>query len=410
LTNSGTITADANASVGILNITTYTNSGTTTLPATVTITAVATFTNSGTLGGVSNLTVTGATTFTHTGTIPNLSTLTIGGSGTTTFSYNKNTNWSFGNLIINSGGILTHAANIATKQYAIDFTLSGNLSINGTGTINVDGKGYTTASGSGAGGTYTSGTLYGSNMYYYGAGSGYGGNGGYSYGSTTNGGITYGSPTAPTDLGSGGGSSGGYGGAGGGAVKLSVAGTSTINGTISANGTAGTSYSYYYTSSPSYYYAYYYGGSGSGGSIWIDTGTLAGTSTLRANGGTAYDTSEGAGGGGRIAVTYNSISSGTLTKNAYGGSAGYQLGGAGTIYTKNKPSQTNGDLLIDNSTYNGASTTQIAANFTFDTITIQNNGKYVIPSGYSLTAATLFNTTGSSLTNNGTLIVSGTNF
>lgn len=67
------------------------------------------------------------------------------------FSYNKNTNWSFANLTIDSGGTLTHAANSTTalgKQYAIDFTLSGNLTVNGT--INVDGKGYAAIQGPGA--------------------------------------------------------------------------------------------------------------------------------------------------------------------------------------------------------------------------------------------------------------------
>jgi len=85
------------------------------------------------------------------------------------------------------------------------------------------------------------------------------------------------------------GSGGGDRCGGGGAVKLVVSGTLTVNGTISANSS--------FTWAQS---------SGSGGSIWIDCGALAGTSTITAN---SYNTGSGYGsGGGRIAIYYHTPS------------------------------------------------------------------------------------------------------
>jgi Fe-S cluster assembly iron-binding protein IscA len=201
--------------------------------------------------------------------------LTIGDGAT--FSYNKNTNWSFANLTIDSGGTLTHAANSTTalgKQYAIDFTLSGNLTVNGT--INVDGKGYANGNGPGAG-------LINSTVENK-IGGGYGGTGG---GFTDIYGLTYGSAIEPIDLGSGGGARNSGGGSGGGAAKLHVLGITAINGTISANGGN---------------YISKYGAGGSGGSIWISTNILSGSSSVTANGGNGYPGWSGGGGGGRIAL------------------------------------------------------------------------------------------------------------
>ena len=84
------------------------------------------------------------------------------------------------------------------------------------------------------------------------------------------------------------GSGGGDRCGGGGAVKLVVSGTLTVNGTISANSS--------FTWAQS---------SGSGGSIWIDCGALAGTSTITAN---SYNTGTYGSGGGRIAIYYHTPS------------------------------------------------------------------------------------------------------
>ncbi len=117
-------------------------------------------------------------------------------------------------------------------------------------------------------------------------GAGYGGRGGTVSGGA--GGVLYGSAVTPVDMGSGTSS-----GAGGGAVRLEVTGTLTLDGTVSANGANGAGQDA--------------AGAGSGGGIWINAGTITGTGTVRANGGDGYNdmwTAGGGGGGGRIAVYY----------------------------------------------------------------------------------------------------------
>jgi hypothetical protein len=115
-----------------------------------------------------------------------------------------------------------------------------------------------------------------------------------------------------------------------------VAGRLELQGAILADGMAGSSY---------------YGGGGSGGAIWIDAGTLAGTGgQISAKGGTsAYG---GAGGGGRVAVYYDTLSLSTENIRAGGGMSGVGTttklnGGAGTVYLKSHGS-THGDLILDN--------------------------------------------------------------
>jgi len=94
-------------------------------------------------------------------------------------------------------------------------------------------------------------------------------------------GETYGSQYDPMTLGSGGGESAGgtpaQGGAGGGAVKLEVTNTFTLNGTINANGVNGLDN------------GVSGGGGGAGGSIWIEAGIFAGNGSTSADGGDGGD-------------------------------------------------------------------------------------------------------------------------
>ena len=95
--------------------------------------------------------------------------------------------------------------------------------------------------------------------------------------------TTYGNATMPTNHGSG----GCWWQApthGGGVIRLTAQDTLTVDGDISAKG-----------SDP------LYGGAGSGGSIWLSAGRLAGTGTIRADGGFRNGSS---GGGGRVAIKY----------------------------------------------------------------------------------------------------------
>ena len=89
-----------------------------------------------------------------------------------------------------------------------------------------------------------------------------------------------------------------------------------------------------------------YGGGGSGGSIYVTAGTLAGSGNdCKANGGNRNYAASG-GGGGRIAL-YATSSSFPLANVSATGGAGDQYGGAGTIYTQ-FGSQTVGSLIVAN--------------------------------------------------------------
>jgi YD repeat-containing protein len=186
-----------------------------------------------------------------------------------------------------------------------------NLTIDTGGKLDTTGTGYLSpypwnSTGDGPGGGV--GNLAG--------GGGHGGVGGTgNFGSGNAGGISYGSVTEPVSLGSAGGNSNECpGGAGGGAIHLMVAGTLTLNGQITANGTNGTCA---------------HAGGGSGGSIYIQTDTLSGSGSMHADGGAGVNVG-GGGAGGRIAVYY-STSSATVQYSVLGGT-GALAGGEGTTY------------------------------------------------------------------------------
>lgn len=99
---------------------------------------------------------------------------------------------------------------------------------------------------------------------------------------------TYGDSRAPVSFGSGGTghnttSSAYRGGTGGGAIRVVVDGTFSLEGTVDVRGARGSSYD----------------ASGAGGSVWIDAGTLTGSGRVLADGVSSY---YGAGGGGRVAI------------------------------------------------------------------------------------------------------------
>ncbi len=174
--------------------------------------------------------------------------------------------------------------------------------------------------------TITTGAAVGSSWGYYsdrgvGLGAGYSGTwsgsggghasaGGKGY-DTSTGGPAYDSDllqtTQPTDLGSSGGgsnngsgSSGSTSGSGGGALKLTLDGTLTNNGTISVDG--GNANGNAVQGGP---------GGGSGGSLWVIANTLSGNGSFSGKGGntTGTSTNGGGGSGGRMAFSYTSLSS-----------------------------------------------------------------------------------------------------
>ncbi|HWQ91630.1 MAG TPA: carboxypeptidase-like regulatory domain-containing protein, partial [Clostridia bacterium] len=209
-------------------------------------------------------------------------------------------------------------------------TVTSNAVIEAGGSLYADGLGWAAGSGPGAGRYFSGGTA---------GGAGHGGYGGQGSDPRMSGGNTYGSLSAPVDNGSGGGSAYSYysGGPGGGAIRLNVSGSLTVNGTISANGGDASAYG---------------SGGGSGGSIWLTCHTLAGSGVIGANGGAGQNA--GGGGGGRIALqlTYDTF---TGRCTAIGG-GGNSIGGAGTIYIQNSKQSYNPQVIVDNGGQRGANT------------------------------------------------------
>lgn len=224
-----------------------------------------------------------------------------------------------GNLIIASGGILrpvspngemsiSFSGDVTVQSGGlIDINLTNlaanNIDVQSGGVIRADSRGflgqkYAAGAGSGGGsiGTYNSG-----------AGGGGHGGAGASQG-TSPGGGSYGSATNPVTWGSAGGGRDSAGGNGGGALRINATSNLNIGGTISVNG--GSS-----ANAPTSCCGRVSGGGGAGGSIWITAGTLTGTGTLSATGGTSGtspDVRGAGGGGGRIAIESNTLFSGTL--------------------------------------------------------------------------------------------------
>jgi hypothetical protein len=227
------------------------------------------------------------------------------------------------NLLVTSNAWLGASSNLFTS---LQLTVTGDANLQAGGGILLDGKGFPAAYGPGAGGPPANG-------------GGYGGVGGAGAGSTQPaGGSAYGSMLQPTNAGSGGAvGSGGYLGSGGGALRLIVSNSLVLDGLISANGGNGI----------------VAGGGGSGGSVWLSAGRLAGAGAVSANGGGGDLPSGGGGGGGRIAL-YFSTNQFTGTTFAHGGT-GVNAGGAGTIYTRTNSSPV-GQMLVDNGGLPGANT------------------------------------------------------
>ncbi len=231
----------------------------------------------------------------------------------------------------------------AHEDDGLDVTIDGHCTIEETGAISLDGRGFPADAGPQPGqqGSQVSG------------GAGHGGagaNGNIAYPNAI-GGDCYGSVEMPTTFGSGGGTDpdqGDVGGSGGGAIHLTVTETLTVDGVISANGLAGGSHE---------------PGAGAGGSIWIDCGTLAGIGSINADGGAANATYSGGGGGGRIAITYDTDAFTTARGDGFpitacGGNGRFD-GGAGTIYLKDNATSL-GTVIVANCNHNAGEATEFS--------------------------------------------------
>jgi len=326
-------------------------------------------------------------------------TFTDGGDGICIFTGTL----SAASVTVNTGVTLTHNATGFDKDpgegvlmAGLEITTTGDFTIQSGAYVNVNYKGCQGSNSDGYGPNAVTGvctirtTGYGKTDK---GGAAYGGTGGAGSGGASS---TYGDQTAPILFGSGGDSDSGTAPSGGGKVQLNVGGVLTVNGSISANGEANT---------------YYFAGGGSGGSVYITTGTLTGSGTISANGGNGYGNG-GGGGGGRAAVYYGSNSFSLTSLTVAGGTGvGYSAGANGTTYIVD---QTNNDLyvtsglgLANGATYSfrdiivssgalitddvGATTATIAAtrniSFTSSTITIDSLTALNMSAGGAITFA-----------------------
>ncbi|MDW8310726.1 MAG: hypothetical protein RMK20_15245, partial [Verrucomicrobiales bacterium] len=234
------------------------------------------------------------------------------------------------NLTFNGLEVFPSSAVIFSNQ---QLRVLGNATVHAGGRIHADGTGHLPGFGPGAGN---------SRLTPKGGGS-HGGLGALNPEAAASGSIEF-----PTNWGSGGASASGsatvppVGGRGGGQVHLSVGGTLTVNGSISAHGGNGELNS----------------GGGAGGSVHLyDVGTLAGSGTIAANGGAGSGTG-GGGGGGRVTIfCRTNLFTGTVTAQ---GGPGAAAGGAGTICWKrggDQPWNARDMLLVvDNGGLSGTNT------------------------------------------------------
>lgn len=296
-----------------------------------------------------------------------LGSLTVGTTNlTTTVSFAKPVSIA-GDLTLMKGAKLTHPENASVQTVQLDVTVQGSCTIEENASINVTAKG--------AKNEYSHNLAHGGRTF-----------------TCNNKGVVselsatcFGSAYYPTTVG------GGYYvdikniSHGGGAVKLSVGGTMTLNGTIEAcSNLVGWNYA-----------------SGSGGSVWITAASLSGTGEIWASGGpkgSRYNNSVmGVGAGGRIAVHLTDptadFSSFAIDKlHAYGFGRQTQYAGAGTVYLKTGAQKVSeGTLIIDNETTSANTrATEIGADAgdcEFGTIIIRNGGKLSVRDGKTLKVA-----------------------
>lgn len=230
----------------------------------------------------------------------------------------------FASLELRDGAILTHPAVADPTVDRIDLEITGSATVGAGTSVSVSGRGY-------APGRTHGNARWGDDRNWSG-----GSHGGY--GRDHNGPLcaVYGDWWAPTSLGSGSGSQTWYGEKGrrgGGAVKikakyLNLAGSIRADG---HHGPTGTHYSNRYV------------GGGAGGSVWIDAERLVthAGALVTANGGNSdfsYGSyAGGAGGGGRIAIYWQSGYVGSAEIKALGGWSRHgRVGSPGTLYLRPK--------------------------------------------------------------------------
>ena len=274
-----------------------------------------------------------------------------------------------GNLVVKSGGKLTHTALPASAKtpadecYKLNLQVGGSVTVAAEGTIDVTSRGY--ASGKGPGYNINAGPSHG--------------------GRHATGAATYGSLSSPTNCGSG------FGSAGGGAVRIVAEGRITVNGNIVSSSDFNNSYC-----------------SGAGGSVWLTCSDLQGSGMISVQGGD--DCYGSAGSGGRLAI-WLTKSSGfdwngqfIAKGGTYRGSSAVGTGTAssGTIYLQPASGATASTVVIDNcnrAQFKDVGFVELCAcndSDVFGSLVVVSNGVVKVPPGETIKVYGSINTTGGS--------------
>ena len=229
-------------------------------------------------------------------------------------------------LVLESQAVLSHPATTGAAIQSLTVNVD-TLSVDASSSIDVSGRGFTGSTG-GYGRTWPNS----GNGSYNGAGGSHGGRGG-AHDTLGDSAATYGSVFDPNTPGG----SGGYYSNGtcnpcnaGGGIARIEARAFTLDGKLLANGELTANR-----------------GTGAGGSIRVDAQTLTGAGEIHADGAPAY---HAAGGGGRIAVYYQTLGIPRARITAAGGlyaNNATRTGAAGTVFLKSS-TQPSGDLIVDN--------------------------------------------------------------
>ncbi len=325
-----------------------------------------------------NLTV---SSWTQTGYV---GTVTIGTVYSGTF-----TNLSITGHCIISNGTWTHTVNGATETYRLSVSVGGDLIVGPDAKIDVSWKGYQ----AGAGPAYARGTGD-PNLQA----PSHGGQGSVAAGWLPLN-KTYGSIVAPINLGCGAFDNNTGDSHGGGAILMTVAGSTTMDGQMLAQGGPRNGSS-----------------SGAGGSIYLTTGRLFGTGAIKALGGLGNVSTTGGGGGGRIAVviTDGAGSFTDFTGPISAAGFGARPGGAGTIYLR-APGQggTEGTLIVagaTNASPSGTEITQYVTDTHVANVLIRSNATLKLAIDQALTLSGIWsNGAAFSATTGAAIVFTGTN-
>ncbi|MFO0747628.1 MAG: hypothetical protein U1F43_18460, partial [Myxococcota bacterium] len=283
-------------------------------------------------------------TFVDGGTFPSgLQVLNVGASGI--FEQQQLGPIALTSLNVQAGGTLRSGDNpSATKVYQVSVSAT-TMTI--AGSVSASGRGAPASSGSG----------------FAGGGAGYGGLAGSDRG------ALYGSVTAPVDLGSG------ASGKGGGAIKLVASDSLTINGSVSAD--AG--------SIPGC------GAGGAGGSVWLVTKALAGTGSVSAKASLGACANGVSGGGGRIAVHYETATGTLLDPGKLLATsptaADSGPGAPGTVLVRKLGTPDRDTLVLDNAGVTGSRSRLTSNSESYASLTLRSGVRLELFSGQTLTLA-----------------------